>query len=150
MTDREHLETMLTALDASPLALERPVCRGWIGDWQISGKTGHIMTDGHGFPLYVSTEESPRRWGNIKKRLNFCQLTQDGDDEGCFFLARLPTTAEATVIRNALGIRRRRHLSPEALAALERARSRVQRPVRGTSIRYSGSGVLPPQDRSIA
>jgi hypothetical protein len=31
---------MLTALDASPRALER------IGDWQIVGNNGHIMTDG--------------------------------------------------------------------------------------------------------
>ena len=69
MTDKQHLEAMLTALDASPRTLER------IGDWQIVGKNGHIMTDGRGFLLYVSTSESPRRWTGIKKRLGFCRLT---------------------------------------------------------------------------
>ena len=61
MTDKQHLEAMLTALDASPRALERRC-----GDWQIAGNSGHIMTDGRGFLLYVSTSESPRRWTGIK------------------------------------------------------------------------------------
>ena len=43
MTDKQHLEAMLTALDASPRALER------IGDWQIVGNNGHIMTRWPGF-----------------------------------------------------------------------------------------------------
>jgi hypothetical protein len=32
MTDRLHLEAFLTAIDASPGALEHPNCRVWIGD----------------------------------------------------------------------------------------------------------------------
>jgi hypothetical protein len=76
LTDKQHLEAMLTALDASLRALER------IDDWQIVGNNGHIMTDGRGFVFYVSTSESPRRWTGIKKRLGFCRLTQDGNDEG--------------------------------------------------------------------
>jgi hypothetical protein len=75
LTDKQLLETMLAALDASPRTLERPICRGWLGDWQISGKSGHIMTDGHGFAIYVATNESPRRWTAIKKRLGFCRVT---------------------------------------------------------------------------
>ena len=62
MTDKQHLEAMLTALDASPRALER------IGDWQIVGNNGHIMTDGRGFVFYVSTSESPRRWTGAPDR----------------------------------------------------------------------------------
>jgi hypothetical protein len=119
LADKQHLEAMLTALDASPRALERPMCRGWIGDWQISGSDGHIMTDGREFVFYISTE-SPRRWTGIKKRLGFCRLTQDGDDEGCLYLERLPKADEAVLIREAIGIRKRRHLTPEALVALER------------------------------
>jgi len=138
--DREHLETVLVALDASPRALERAVCRGWVGDWQITGTGGHIMTDGHSFPFYAAGE-SPRRWSSIKRRLSFCRLTQDGDDEGCFLLDRLPTSAEAVTLRDVLGIRRRRHLSPDGRSALERARDRVQRRVSGDFIRHSSSGV---------
>jgi hypothetical protein len=56
----------LTALDASPIALGRPNCRGWVGDYQITGKHGHVLADGAGFLLYVSTNESVRRWTNVK------------------------------------------------------------------------------------
>ena len=67
----------------------------------------------------------------MKKRLAFCRLTQDGDDEGCLHLDRLPTAAEAEAIRDDLGIRKRRHLSDEELArltsTLERARASVNR-----------------------
>jgi hypothetical protein len=63
---------------------------------------------------------------------------QDGDDEGCLHLDRLPTEAEAKLIREALGIRRRRHLSPEALAqarsALELAAGRAKSPVPGPGL----------------
>jgi hypothetical protein len=55
--DRAHLDTFLTAIDASPTALERPVCRGWVGDYQITGKHGHVLADGAGFLLYVGTNE---------------------------------------------------------------------------------------------
>jgi hypothetical protein len=136
LTDKQYLEAMLTALDASPRALERPMCRGWIGDWQISGSDGHIMTDGRGFVFYISTE-SPRRWTGKKKRLGFCRLTQDGDDEGCFYLERLPTADEAVLIREAIGIRKRRHLTPEALVVLERARACIKTPFRGDSVRQN-------------
>jgi hypothetical protein len=131
LTDKQHLEAMLTALDASPRALER------IGDWQIVGNNGHIMTDGRGFVFYVSTSESPRRWTGIKKRLGFCRLTQDGDDEGCLYLERLPKADEAVLIREAIGIRKRRHLTPEALVALERARAAIKTPFRGDSVRQN-------------
>jgi hypothetical protein len=89
---------LLTALDASLRTLER------IGGWQIVGNNGHIMTDGRGFVFYVSTSESPRGWTGIKKRLGFCRLTQDGDDEGCLYLERLPKADEAVLIREAIGI----------------------------------------------
>jgi hypothetical protein len=147
MSDRTYLETLLIALDASPIALGRPNCRGWVGDYQITGKHGHVLADGVGYLLYATTPErdrrdpdgkirtygSPRRWTNVKRQLSFCRLMQDGDDEGCLHLDRLPTEAEAKLIREALGIRRRRHLSPEALAqarsALELAAGRAKSPV---------------------
>ena len=73
--EHDHLETMVTALDASPTCFERPHCRGFTGDWQITGKLGHVLADGDGFLLYVSTEESVRRWTNVKERLmSFCRL----------------------------------------------------------------------------
>ena len=79
-TDRERLVALLTALDASQRCLERPVCRGWVGDWQITGKHGHAVSDGTGYLLYAHA--TPRRWTSIKQSLAFCKMSQDADDEG--------------------------------------------------------------------
>jgi hypothetical protein len=143
--DKEHLAALLTALDASPGALERPVCRGWIGDWQITGRHGHALPAGAGYLLYATTPEqdrrdpdgkirtygSARRWTNIKGELAFARLIQDGDDEGCFHLDRLPITAEAGAIRGCLGIRKRRIVTAEARAQLEAARAFAKSPSAG-------------------
>ncbi len=98
----------------------------------ITGKSGHIFGDGTGYAIFVSTDESPRRWTNTKKRLAFCNVSQDGDDEGVLALDRLPTPEEASIIREAIGIRKRRHLSAEERAqkaiTLERARSLSKTP----------------------
>ena len=70
-------------------ALSGPVCRGWLGDWGIVGKLGHILDNGgDGYPLCVvakgERDHSSRRWTNVKERLSdFCRLTQVGHDEGC-------------------------------------------------------------------
>jgi hypothetical protein len=123
------LDSLLDALDASPVALRRDQC----GDWAIAGKLGHVYQDSDGYLLCVTTDESPRRWTNVKQRLAFCHVSQDGDDEGCLRLDRLPAPHEAEVIREALGIRKRRHLCPDALAkarsAAERARACLNRPL---------------------
>ena len=42
--------------------------------------------------------------------------------KAAFTLERLPKADEAVLIREAIGIRKRRHLTPEALVVLERAR----------------------------
>jgi hypothetical protein len=114
MTDRESLQAFLTAIDASPRGLRRDAC----GDMAIIGKDGTIYQDGNGYLLCVTTGESARRWVFIKKRLAFCRVTQDGDDEGCLHVDRVPAPHEAEAIREALGIRKRKNLSADALAIL--------------------------------
>ena len=132
--DRERLVALLIALDASPRCLERPTCRGWIGDWQITGKHGHAMTDGDAYLIYVTTPERdrmdpdgkrrcyglPRRWASIKKALGFAHIIQEAEDEGIFRFDRLPNEAEAGAIRDAIGLRKRRHMSADQV---ERSRS---------------------------
>ena len=61
-------------------------------------------------------------WTHTKRRLSFCTITQDADDEGCLRLHTLPTTEQAAVIRDALGIRKRIELARETL---ERLRARA-------------------------
>jgi hypothetical protein len=70
--------------------------------------------DGVGWQLVVVPEKeiSALQWTWFKKRLAFCELTQDGDSEGCFRLSRLPTPAEAEEVRDIVGIRKRRGGGP--------------------------------------
>jgi len=107
MHERAKLETLITALDASSRSLRRDSR----GDWHIAGKHGQIFADGKGFLIVVSTDASSRRWNNVKTRLSFCRVTQDGDDEGCLHIDRLPAPAEADLIREAIDLKRRVHLS---------------------------------------
>ena len=58
--------------------------------------------------IVVMTGESVRRW-NVKKRLAFRRISQDGDDEECLHLDRLPTAHEADLIRGANVICDRKH-----------------------------------------
>jgi hypothetical protein len=62
--------------------------------------------------IFVSCR-SPIHWTYTKRRLAFCTLSQDGADEGALRLHRLPTNAEATLIRQALGIRTRQKISEQ-------------------------------------
>jgi hypothetical protein len=127
--DREGLQILLAALDASTVALRRDLHRGEgrKGNYGIHGKWGHIYIDGEGFLLCVTAkderDQSPRRWTSIKRRLAFCRITQDGDDEGCLHLDQLPTPVQAGLIRQALGIRKRRTLTEDGRAQLGAARS---------------------------
>jgi hypothetical protein len=130
--DRACLKALLSALDASEAILQRdPPIRDQdnTGDWAIYGSHGHIYPDGDGYLLYAHA--TPRRWTSIKQS-PFCKLTQDGDDEGCLHLDRLPTAVEAVAIRDAIGIRKRRSMSADqierARSLLASARTLVNRP----------------------
>ena len=50
-------------------------------------------------------------WTAAKRRLGFCTITRDGDAEGCLRLHRLPTLEQAVVIRDVIGIQKRREIS---------------------------------------
>ena len=141
VTDRAQLEPFLAALDASATALERPNCRGWMGDYQITGKHGHVLADHPGYLLYVTG--TVQRWKKAKRILPGT-VTQDGDDEGIVRLDRLPTPAEAESIRDLIGIRKRRHMTADALSALERARGAIKSPFSDSPMRYFAPEHLSP------
>ena len=104
-TERQVQLTLVEALSASSLSLRRDEC----GAWRITGSKGHIYTwgDGETWVMYVASG-STRKWAADKKRLSFCHMTQNGDDEGCFRLLGLPTAEHASLIREVLGLRKRR------------------------------------------
>ena len=119
---RPALLELVKALGCRDSALRRDEC----GDWRIEGRSGHIYAvpgsldrpETPGFQIYVE-RESVREWSFAKKALKpFANLTNDGDDDGMLFLDRLPTADEAEVIRQYIGIAKKRVLSETELARL--------------------------------
>jgi hypothetical protein len=109
------LDDMVTALGCWDRAYRRDEC----GDWRIEGRSGYIYAHPEGFYLYCAPG-TVRAWGFAKKMMDFCTVRQDGDDEGVFRLARLPTPDEADIIRDKLGIRKKRVLTDEERERLAR------------------------------
>lgn len=117
--DKASLAGLLDAMNASPSALRRDEA----GLWVLRGRPGCYAStwgDGTSWQLVVTPDQeiSIRQWTAHKKRLSFCEVTQDGGQEGVFRLHRLPTSDEAEVVRDIVGIRKRVELSPEARAIL--------------------------------
>jgi hypothetical protein len=98
--DKDRLEQLREALNGAFNSLRRDEC----GTWRLLGSRGHIYRDGDGWLLFVACR-SGLHWTYTKRRLALCRLTQDGEDEGCLYLDRLPSTAEAEEIRHVLRIR---------------------------------------------
>jgi hypothetical protein len=114
--DREQQKALLAALGAWDRALRRDEC----GAWTIIGTRGtiHSWGDGKSWVLFIGCR-SALHWTNTKRRLSFCTVTQDCDDEGCLRLHQLPTPEQATVIRDILGIQKRREVSAAELERLK-------------------------------
>jgi hypothetical protein len=116
---RPALLALAEAIKSRDAALRRDEC----GDWRINGRQGHIYAvpgsldrpNTPGFLFYIASC-SARAWTNSKRSLAFADLSQNGDDEGCLFLDRLPSAAEAKVVRSRLGIAKARSMSEEELA----------------------------------
>jgi hypothetical protein len=103
--DKAQLKAMLTALNGANRALRLDECVAWM----INGSRGDIYTwgDGKDFILVIGCH-SVRAWTAMKKRLHFCRVTQDGDEEGCLRLDHLPDAEEAEAVRFAIGLRQTR------------------------------------------
>jgi hypothetical protein len=119
-TQRKALLRLTEALGSRPSAL----CRDDCGDPMIAGSRGDIYAvlgvagvKGPGYQLF-HTAETGMAWTYAKKALRFATLTNDGDEEGAWFLSRLPTAKEAEAIRSYLGVPKKRDLSDETLARL--------------------------------
>jgi hypothetical protein len=113
--DKQRIEQFADALDVSHRNIHKDDC----GQWTINGKgSGHLQTwdDQSTYLLYVIAY-SGRKWGAIKRKAKSLgwQMTQDGDEEGCFRLA-LPDEVESDFLRSLLGLRRRRHAASDAKA----------------------------------
>jgi len=144
---RPALEALAASLDSRSSALRRDEC----GDWSINGKRGHIYAVPEGYQLCYITRYGVNEWDGdgphvedyfgAKRRLIFCRLAQDGTGEGIFFLDRLPTEAEAEVIRDVFEILRRKHYTEEQLAVMrERGQALAKTRVAEASTAEMASG----------
>jgi hypothetical protein len=119
---RALLAELHDALNAWPSALRR----NDDGLWTLRGRPGCYAAtwgDGRSWQLVVTPDEmiTKKQWTAHKKQLSFGEVTQDGDQEGVFRICDLlPTAAEAEMIRDILGIRKRVELSPGQLENLRR------------------------------
>ena len=103
--DKEDILELAKAMDAAKSSIKLDDCRLWV----IQGSRGYASTWGNGVSYLIHVVcRSTRHWTATKKQLSFCELTQDGDDEGCFRLRRLPTAREAAIIRKAIGVHQRK------------------------------------------
>jgi hypothetical protein len=118
---RPALLALREALRTRETALRHDEC----GDWRIEGRFGHIYAvpgslgwpDTPGFQIFVAG--SARWWTNAKAAFRpFAELANDGDDEGVHFVFRLPTPAEAEIIRHYVGVAKKREVSDEELGRL--------------------------------
>jgi hypothetical protein len=82
--------------------------------------------------LYVVTY-SARKWGAIKRKAKTFgwEITQDGDDEGCFRLS-LPDGAQSDYLRALLGLRRRR----QATAPMSAIEGKADIPSTSLDVRF--------------
>jgi hypothetical protein len=116
--DKAHLVELFNALDVSPKVLRRDVYGRWILRGRELGCYVSTWDDKSWYIVIASERFTVRQWSAHKRRLSFCELTQEGDVEGCFRLSRLPTQSEAEVIRNIVGLRKRADISPETREAM--------------------------------
>jgi hypothetical protein len=128
---REDLALFVKALGCRDAALRRDEC----GDWRVSGRRGGIYAvpgslarpKTPGFQIIVQCQ-SMREWSYAKKALTpFTDLTNDGDDEGTLFLDHLPTPAEAELLRQYVGIAKKREMSEAELERLKAMGHRFQK-----------------------
>lgn len=136
VAQRAALVKLAKALGSRDSALRRDSC----GDPAIFGSRGHIYACPGGtlakpdpsrpaFQIVVTGWEG-LGWGNARRAMEpFARVTQDGDGEGILIMARLPTAAEAKIIRHYVGVEKKRQLGEEALIAL-RQRGAANRFVR--------------------
>jgi hypothetical protein len=130
---REALLRFRDALGCRDNALRRDEC----GDWRINGKQGWIYAVPEGFQICFFARCGVNEFDGVgphiedyvraKRGLVFCRLAQDGTGEGIFFFDRLPTAAEAEVIRDTLVISKKREMGEPSEAQLAARKAFAER-----------------------
>jgi hypothetical protein len=112
---RPALIEFARAVRARDHDFRRDECR----DWRLNGKHGFVYAMPRGYQLFFGG--TARSWTYAKRALSFARVIQDGDGEGFLFLDRAPTEEDAAIIRDKLGIRKKREPGEHELARLRAA-----------------------------
>jgi hypothetical protein len=80
----------------------------------LEGKNGKVVVRADGRNFYLVLDISKRQLSAFKTKLSFMY-----EEDGKFFLYRLPTANEAKAIRSAIGVKKKPAISPEILARLK-------------------------------
>ena len=135
---RPALLAFTKAIGSRDAALRRDEC----GDSGIGGAHGHVYAAPGGFQIYVMGW-STNGWNRAKQALSFAQLANDGDDEGAFFLDRLPTKAEGEAIRKWCGVPKKKEFTVEKLGELRERGRNSPKSALGPNPRYRRSQIAP-------
>lgn len=86
-------------------------------DFNLFGKFGKVFYDNNNWYVYISN----RKLALVKRKINFMQISQEGDFELIYKAQELPNSRQATIIRQILGLKAKRVLSAEHLLKLSRS-----------------------------
>lgn len=131
--DKKLLQRLSEAINTSVERIHLDEC----GDWNIFGRKGKIFTDSKLWYVNLSCN-SKRHWTATKKKLNFMEVSQDGDEERILKLERMPSQEEAEAIRNTVGLNKRPALTEEYRGELKiRIRSSINKGVSSSLVRLN-------------
>jgi hypothetical protein len=151
-----QLHQLAATIGSRNAALRRDEC----GEWRIEGRRGWVYAvfgtldrrDRPGFQIYCAPA-SARAWASAKKAMAFAELALDGDDEGLLFLARMPTPEEAAILRDKLGIAKKREISEaerKRLAGVGKATAFVRQDGVAGQFRAQGTALNDPPGSSTS
>src|SRR5882672_149931 len=98
--DKVFLEALLKCLSISKKRIVKDECN----DYVVYGKQGKIYAVAPYWYVYYDAV-TPRVWNNVKRRLSWMEVQNDGDWEGIFKADFPPSDKQAEVIRKLLKIR---------------------------------------------
>ena len=132
--DIEHAQIEALA-NVMRCRFSRDVC----GDYMIQGQSGNIHIDGAGYSVFIQATGA-RAWHTVQAKLaGFCELRQNGDQEGVFHMASLPTPTPTPtrLLCSALRVHKIKKVSAETLQRLR---------TMGKAHTFKSNGVRTPQE----
>lgn len=111
--DKTYLKALLNCLKISKSKIKLDECH----DYVVEGTGGKIYTVGAYWYIYFDAK-TPRKWVEVKKKLSWMEVQNDGDWEGIFRADFPPNDEQAAIVRKILKIRISKQLTEAERAML--------------------------------